>query len=33
MIYLHKGDRNDNGTIQIVDEDRLCFLVFTTNKS
>ena len=33
MIYLHKGDRNDIGTIQIVDEDRLCFLVFTTNKS
>ena len=33
MIYLHKGDRNDNGTIQIVDEDRLCFLVLSTNKS
>ena len=33
MIYLHKGDRNDNGTIQIVDEDRLCFLVSSTNKS
>ena len=33
MIYLHKGDRNDIGTIQIVDEDRLCFLVLSTNKS
>ncbi|MGM9693527.1 MAG: AAA family ATPase [Alloprevotella sp.] len=32
MIYLHKGDENSSGTIQIVDEDRLCFLVSSMSK-
>lgn len=31
-IPLHKNDTSSNGQIRIIDEDRLCFLVESTNK-
>lgn len=31
-IFLQKGDISDNGALEIIDEDRLCFLVRSTSK-